>query len=67
MTATIKMEKTAMGQVVGYIIVEVTGKNAGDKWKQMGVAGAQTYLKSKARLDHKGNYMYREEVQRVGL
>lgn len=31
-----------------------------------GVVGAQTYLKSKAELDHKGNDMYRE-VQGVGL
>ena len=56
-----------MGQVVGYIIVEVTGKMLEINGNRCGVAGAQTYLKSKDRLDHKGNYMYREEVQRVGL
>lgn len=56
-----------MGQVVGYIIVEVTGKMLEINGNRCGVAGAQTYLKSKARLDHKGNCMYREEVQRVGL
>ena len=56
-----------MGQVVGYIIVEVTGKMLEINGNRCGVANPQTYLKSKAGLDHKGNDMYREEVQGVGL
>ena len=35
-----------MGQVVGYIIVEVTGKMLEINGNRCGVAGAQTYLKS---------------------
>lgn len=55
-----------MGQFVRYIIIEVRGKMLEINGNRCGVAGAQTYLKSKAGLDRKGNDMYRE-VQGVGL